>query len=312
MNQPVPDVAVASPSFSRNPALRQEMLELFPKARFCPSSHPLQGEELADFLRTCEAAVIGTEKMTRRVLEARPKPRFIAKYGVGMDNIDLKLLEEFGIELGESPGTNCLSVAEMALAYALGLMHNLFFTGQLLKQNVWKKDGGRILTGHRIGIWGAGHVGSELMRLLEPFSCEILFCDLLKKPELEKRFGARQVSFEELLEKSEILSLHVPLSPLSRMQFGAEVLSRMPKGAYLINTARSEILDFEALIASLREGHLGGACLDVWPDEPRMDLGQYADLPLLFGTPHIAGNSREAVLNMGRGALNHLRRAFSI
>ncbi len=312
MNWAVPDVAVASPSFSRNRILREELLEFFPRARFCPSSHPLQGDELVDFLGSCEAAVIGTEKITRRVLQACPRLRFIAKYGVGMDNLDLRLIEESGIELGFTPGTNRLSVAEVALGFALGLMHNLFFTGQLLKQNVWRKDGGRVLSGHRVGILGAGNVGSELMRLLAPFQCEILFCDSVVKPELSQKFGAVQMELDELLAKSEILSLHVPLTEKTYGMLSASVLNSMPQGTFLINTARSEILDFKALISCLRNGHLGGACVDVWPDEPRMDLGQYADLPLLFGTPHIAGNSQEAVLNMGRGALSHLRRAFSI
>jgi D-3-phosphoglycerate dehydrogenase len=202
-----------------------------------------------------------------------------------------------------------LSVAELTLCFMLGLCHNVFSGGHALRQGLWRKDGGRELSGQTLGIVGCGHVGSEVLRLLAPFGNRVLINDIVDKSELAREYGAETVSFEALIERADVITLHVPQTPLTLGFIDAAVFERMKPTAYLINTSRGPVVDEAALKAALKGGSIAGAALDVFGQEPPTDAELLA-LPNLMGTPHIGGNTREAVEAMGRSAISHLIEFF--
>ncbi len=300
------NLAVTSPSFSKRSTLVRELQKVVPTAKF--NEENLEGDKLISFLEGVEVVIVGREKLSTDVLKLLPQLRSIIKYGVGYDNIDIAFAEKQGLEVYLQQGTNKRSVAELALCFLIGLSHKIFFSSQALRQGLWLKDGGMQLTEKKVGIVGLGNTGSELVHLLKPFSCEILICDILDKRDfienqkLNYTSELRLVNQETIFKESDFISLHVPLSPLTKEMINEASIKQMKKTAYLINTSRGEVIDEGALKKALMNGELAGAALDVYQMEPPTDL-EFLTLPNLVGTPHIGGSSQEAALQMGRAAI---------
>lgn len=265
-------------------------------------------DQVISFLRSCEGAVIGTEPVTERVIASLPGLRIYAKYGVGLDNLNLEALSRRGITVGWTGGVNRRSVSELALWFMLSICRKTALTSAALSRGSWQKDGGSLLSGRTIGIVGCGFVGTDLLALLEPFGGGRLIADIEDKSETAGRFGAQQVPYEELLRLSDIVSFHVPLTEKSRQMFAEPEIQKMRPGAIVINTSRGAVLDQEALKRALQSGRLQ-AGLDVFAEEPPKDLALLS-LPGLVATPHVGGNAVEAVLAMGRSAIGHLNAFF--
>lgn len=304
-----PVIAVTSPSFSQMPELRSELLAAFPGARLNTAGRRLAGTELIAFLAGADGAVIGLERVDGALLDACPGLRIVAKYGVGLDNIDLEAARARGVAIGWTPGVNRRSVAEMTVALMIGLTRNLFLTAHQLRGGVWNKNGGVQFSGSTVGLIGFGNIGTEVARLLRPFGCRVLANDIRDIAQTCAETGAEVADKDRIWAEADVISLHVPLTDLTRNLIDGETLARLRPGAFLINTARGGIVDQQALAAALRAGALAGAALDVFEVEPPADAELLA-LPNLVATPHIGGNAREAVLAMGRSAIAHLRRHF--
>lgn len=302
-------IAVTSPSFSRHPLLRDELLARFPGARLRDDEARLDGEYLRTYLAGCDGAVIGLEAVDAALLEALPNLRIVAKYGVGLDNIDQAACAGRGVAVGWTPGVNAQSVAELALCLMLGLMRNVFFTGTQLRAGQWIKRGGRQLSEKTVGVIGVGHAGQALIRLLAPFGCRVLANDIADRDAFCAATGAVVASKERIFAEADIVTLHVPLTADTRHLINIETLSRLRPGAFVINTARGQVVDEAALKSALDSGHLGGAALDVFAEEPPRDRA-LIEHPRLVATPHIGGNADEAMLAMGRSAIGHLERFF--
>lgn len=295
-------VAVASPSFSRNDILRTELAELGLPARFAPDEKVLGGPDLCAFLQGATLAIVGTEVIGPEVLQHCPDLRVISKYGVGTDNLSEDAISEAGVRLYTHPGSNASSVAETALGFMLCALHNIFFTNQQMREGKWLKRGGRMLQGRVVGLLGFGYTAQALARLLKPFDCHILYCDILDKSTEAKLLQAQPVNFTDLCKQAEILSLHVPLTDLTKGMLNHQAISLMQPHSILINTARGELLHMPALKAALLSGRLSQVCMDVYAQEPFLDQ-DWIRMPGVTTTPHIAGNSLEAVLAMGRAAI---------
>lgn len=302
---------VTSATFSKTPVLIAKLERHFKERGLeldlavNSPARTFQAQELVDFLAPADAAIIGTESLSRDVIEQLPDLKVVAKYGVGLDSLDLDCMRERGIALGWTGGVNRRSVSELALAFMLGLARNVFFAGYKLKAGEWDKRGGFEVSGKTVGIVGCGFIGEDLLRLLQPFQCELLICDLLDKSQQAKVYGARQVAFDEILERSHFVSLHVPLTEATRQMIGAAQLERMRADACLVNTARGELVDQAALAQALQNQVVAGAALDVFEVEPPTDL-EFLGLPNVMVTPHIGGNAAEAVAAMGDAAIQGL------
>jgi phosphoglycerate dehydrogenase-like enzyme len=304
------DVVVLSPSFSVHPQLRNELIQHFPTTRFNEVRRNRSSDEILELIGNADAVIPGTEKITRDMIMKFRNVKFMSKYGVGTDNIDLEALKERGIPFGWSGGVNKRSVSELALCFMLGLSRNILFSGVEIKQGKWNKFGGRQLSEKTVGIIGCGHIGSDLLQFLRPFNCRILVNDIADKSATCKQWGAQQIGLDQLLAESDIVSLHTPLDATTKLMVNESFLRKMKKNAFLINTARGGLVNEQDLLNAVENGTISGAAIDVLHEEPPTDRS-LVDHPRIFTTPHIGGNADEAVLAMGRSAIEHLVSFYS-
>jgi phosphoglycerate dehydrogenase-like enzyme len=304
-----PRIHAAAVSFCKNPELVSRLERLFPGACINAAGEKLVGDRLIEFLSGADGIVVSTEVIDESIISKLPNLKILAKYGVGLDSIDLDALKRRGVRLGWTAGVNRRSVAELALAFMLGLGRNIFRSGLQLKSGSWNKDGGIQVSGRTVGIVGCGNIGSDLVGLLRGFGCQILVNDIRDKTIFCREQNARQVDLETLIKQSDFISLHVPLDQSTRKLVGVEFLAMMKPTAYLINTSRGEVVDQVALSKALKQGIIAGASLDVYDDEPVNDR-ELTSLDNFWGTPHIGGNAKEAVLAMGNAAIDHLVEFF--
>ncbi|MCF8720180.1 phosphoglycerate dehydrogenase [Nitrospina gracilis] len=298
-------VAVTPPAVCKSPVLREVIAGLFPDARFNDTGQYLTEDQLIAFSEGAEALLIGRDPLTERVLAALPGLRLVAKYGVGLDNLDIPAMERCGVRLGWTAGVNRRSAAELTMTFILGLCHNVFASGNALKQGRWEKDGGVVLEGKTVGVIGCGHIGSDVVRLLQPFACRILVRDILNKHPFCAEMGAQQVEFDTVIRESDIVTLHIPLTDQTRNMIDARAFGEMKPSAFLVNTSRGEVVDEQVLKRALITGTIAGAALDVFAQEPPED-DELLACPNLFATPHIGGNAKEAVEAMARSAISHI------
>jgi len=303
-------IRAASRSFSRHPVLRAELEAAFPGTVFNEEGVTFDAETLPEFLDGAVGAVIGLEPITGPVLDQCPSLQIVAKYGVGLDNVDTYACEEHNVTIGWTGGVNRLGVAEMTLCFMIGLSRNILRAGNQLRGGVWEKEGGRTLSGKTIGIIGVGHVGREVIRLLEPFDCHILVNDIIDQSAYYEEVGAIEKTAEEICAEADLITIHTPLDDTTRGMVNDDFLDRMQPHAYLINAARGGIIDQQALKFALTSGTIAGAAIDVFQAEP-CDDRELLQLPNLFATPHIGGSAEESVLAMGRSAINNLISFFN-
>jgi D-3-phosphoglycerate dehydrogenase len=273
-------IAVTPPAFCKSDLHRGELTRSFPNTTFNEKDRYLTEPELIEFLQDAQGAIIGRDPVNENVLKSLPKLKIIAKYGVGLDNIDQDAMSRHQVKFGWTAGVNSLSVAELTLGFMIGLCHNAFSGGFALK-----------------------------LRLLSPFKCRILVRDIVDKEPFCQKHGAIVANLNEVIEQSELLTLHVPLTDATSNLIDEPVLRRMKPTAFLINTSRGEVVDQSALKMSLMEGMIAGAALDVFAQEPPTDA-EFLSLPNLMVTPHLGGNTLEAVESMGRSAIEHLNKFF--
>lgn len=298
-------VKVSNVAFSKNPFLVNKLRLEFPDAIVNENGIRMAKNELVNYFSDTEAAIIGLEQINGELLDQLPGLKMIAKFGVGLDNIDLVACEQRNVKVGWTGGVNRRSVAEMSLGFMLGLSRNLFSTSNQLKEGIWNKNGGFQLTGKTIGIIGFGHIAKELVLLLKPFDCKILANDIIDIAESANKYEVQVVSKEEIFRQSDIITVHTPLTDDTKDLFNRQVFEIMKPSAFLINTARGGIVNENDLKWALQEKRIAGAGLDVFFEEPPDDK-ELLQLDSLICTPHTGGNSYEAVVAMGMSALEHL------
>jgi phosphoglycerate dehydrogenase-like enzyme len=297
-------IKVSTVAFSLNTELVQKLKIIFQDVVINDEGKRFSREELISYFSDADAVIVGLEKIDESILLELPRLKIIAKYGVGLDNIDLDACKKHNIEVGWTPGVNKTSVAEMALGLMLMLTRNLYVTSNHLKQGYWNKSGGVSLFNQTIGIIGLGHIGKDLVRLLNVFGCKILANDIIDI-DTSNFPNVQMVSKEVLYKNSDIISVHTPLTPLTKNMIGEQAFLLMKKTAFIINTARGGIVDELALKNALNNKSIAGAALDVYETEPPTDT-ELLQFNNLISTPHIAGNSYEAVLAMGEAAIAHI------
>lgn len=249
----------------------------------------------------CEAVIVGGFRLGREFIDAAPRLRFVQHQGVGYhDTVDTNALRERQIALAIAPGGTSVGVAEHTLMLMLAVGKRLSFIDAELRQGRWHSNDlraeSRQLGGATVGIVGLGRIGKELARLLTVFRTTVLYHDILEMPvELERELKVTRVPLDELLARSDFVTLHVPLTKETRHLINAESLKRMKRGAILINCARGPVVSEKALVDALASGHLAGAGLDVLEVEPPPEptpLGRFRNVVL---TPHNAPGTIEAM-----------------
>jgi len=303
------NIVVTANAFSKNKILRDQLLSIFPNAKFNETGLRFTKEELVDFLKNADAAIVGLDQIDDSVLSQTKKLKIIAKYGVGLDNINANACKKFNVSIGWTGGVNKLSVAEMTLGFILGLSRNLYSTSSKLSKGIWNKSGGVQFSGKTIGIIGVGNIGKEVIRLIKPFSCKILVNDVINQENYYKDNGLIEASKDEIFKKAEVITIHTPLNSETNNLINHKTLSMMKSNAYVINTARGGIVNQDDLKYALENNIISGAAMDVYENEPPED-SKLLSLDNFYCTPHIGGNSREAVMAMGESAISHLEKYF--
>ncbi|HLY56616.1 MAG TPA: phosphoglycerate dehydrogenase [Stellaceae bacterium] len=301
-------IAVLSRTFSRHEVLRAELQARWSDIRFNDSDATLAGAALVEFLQGRERAIVALERIDRALLAQLPGLRIISKYGVGCDNIDLQACAERGVRVGWTGGVNRLAVAEFTLALIIAALRRIGEGALQLRGDGFRQLLGRQLSGRTVGIVGCGFVGSELVRLLQPFGCRLLVHDIRDLRDFCARVGAEPVDLSTLLRRAEVVTLHVPATPATRQMIDAEALRLVRPDAVLINTARGGIVDEAALYEALVGKRLAAAAIDVFAVEPPVDR-RLARLANVIATPHMAASTDEARLAMGRAAIEGLETA---
>lgn len=302
-------IKVTSKSFSKNETLKKQLRQNFSDCVFNEQQIVFNDQQLVEYLSDADGAIVALEKLSPKVLDQLPNLKIISKYGVGLDGIDVEYARSIGKVIGWEGGVNKRSVSELALGFMLGQARNIFYTSTQLRSSNWDKQGGWQLSEKTIGIVGCGHIGKDLVHLLQPFHCKILVSDILDLSEWASDHNVQQVSLEELLEKSDVVSLHVPLTEKTKHLINTQTLKLMPQHSFLVNTSRGPVVNLSDLKQALKNHKIAGAALDVFDVEPPTDT-ELLQLPNFVGTPHIGGNASEAVEAMGLTAIKHLVEFF--
>lgn len=264
-------------------------------------------DELIEALRGVEVCVTQMAPLTRRVLEAAKDLRLFCVTRGGPVNANLAAATEAGVAVTFAPGRNAVATAEHTVALLLAATRRIPQTHADLAAGVWRGDYYRYdnvgpeLEGNTAGLVGYGAIGSRVARMLRGFGAEVLVHD----PYVELD---GQVEFAELLARSQFLSLHARVTPETAGMIGAAEIAAMPRGSVIVNSARGALLDYDALCDALDSGHLFGAALDVFPEEPIPAGSRLLTTPNLVMTPHLAGGSKQTAANAARTAAEEVAR----
>jgi len=260
-------------------------------------------EELVKVIGEYDAVVVRSRtKVTADVLRAAKKLKVAARAGVGLDNIDVGEAETRGVKVINTPEAPSAAVAELAIGFMLSLVRSIPLADRKMKSGEWIKSAlvGKELRGKTLGVVGFGRIGYQVAKRVKAFDMKILAYDVQieKLMDYVREVGAEVISFQELLKRSDFVTLHVPLLPQTRHMIGENEITTMKDGAYLINTSRGGIIDEEALKKALKSGKLAGVALDVFEQEPPKDTS-LSGLSSVVCTPHIGAQTEEAQKEAG-------------
>jgi D-3-phosphoglycerate dehydrogenase / 2-oxoglutarate reductase len=260
-------------------------------------------------LANADALVVrSATKVTPALLARAQRLRVIGRAGVGVDNVDVEAATNRGVLVMNTPGGNAVSVAEHTLALMLALARAVPQANASTQSGRWEKSAfsGTELRGKTLGLVGLGRVGTEVARRARALEMRVIACDPYVTPAAAREVEVELVPLGEVLADSDVLSLHTSLSPTTEKMIDAAALLKMKKGAWLVNCARGELIDEAALAEALRSGHLAGAALDTFAEEPPRN-SPLLGLPNVIATPHIAGSTAEAQEEVGTAIAQQVR-----
>lgn len=278
------------------------------EATLNPYGRKLMPDEFVDIAKDAIGIIAGTENIAEKELKKMAKLKVISRCGIGLDNVDVKSAKNLGIKVFNTPDAPTIAVAELTVGLIIALLRKIPLADRETRSKTWKKRMGNLICGKQVGIVGFGRIGKKVANILKAMGGRVYFTD----PNITKKtIGSfSKVRFDWLLEKSDIISLHLSYSKNSRKLFSKKEISRMKNGAFLINCSRGGIVDERVLYKALKSGKLGGAAMDVFEEEPY--YGPLSKLGNVVLTPHIGSYAvesrmqmeKEAALNLIKGLKN--------
>ena len=265
--------------------------------------------ELAGVIGDFDVLISGTEPVTARVLESAPRLKLIAKHGVGFDNIDLDAARAHHVIVAIAGGAIADSVADMAMALLLACARQIPQGDRAVRAGQWPRIVGVELRDKTLGVVGLGQIGREVVRRAKGFGMHIVAYDVLRHESFAQEYSVRYLSLDELLAESDFVTLHAPVTDESRFLINATTLARMKPTAYLINTARGELVDERALAEALRERRIAGAACDVFSKEPPGD-SELLKLDNFIAAPHSAGQTHDGLRKLGEVTVENILRVL--
>ena len=257
-------------------------------------------ETLAGELPDADALIVrSATKVTADLLDRALRLRVVGRAGVGVDNIDLDEATKRGVLVMSTPGGSSVSVAEHTFALLLALVRQVPKFDAAMREGRWEKSSsGAEVRGKTLGLFGLGRIGSEVARRATAFDMRVLAFDPYISEAAAKELSVELVPMKELLEQSDFISLHTAVSPLTQNMINAQAIGMMKKGVRIVNAARGELINEADLAAALKSGHVAGAALDVFAEEPPKN-SPLIGLPNVIATPHVAGSTAEAQEELG-------------
>jgi D-3-phosphoglycerate dehydrogenase len=249
-------------------------------------------------------------QITSRVLDAAKKLQAIGCFCIGVNQVDLKYAKQQGVAVFNAPYSNTRSVAELVIGLSILLIRRIVDKNKAAHEGVWLKDakGSYEMRGKTLGIVGYGNIGTQVSVLAEALGMHVIFYDTITKLPLGNAVAKK--SLKDLVSEADVVTLHVPETDATKNLINKNVIKHFKKGSILINYARGEVVDLEALAKALQEGAMSGAAVDVYPWEPEKNGDKFTTplqgLPNVILTPHIGGSTEEAQQNIGEDVSNKL------
>ncbi len=295
-------VLVTPTSYGKHDArLKTELEAAVGTVIYSPHPRPLTSDEIRELLVDCDGFIAGLDVIDAAALAGANRLKVIARYGVGVEKVDLDAARAQGIRVTNTPGANASAVAELTIGLLLALARQIPLAVQSTRTGGWLRLSGLSLEDKVVGLFGLGAVGREVAKRLAGFGCTLIAYD----PFVTSADHVRLVSREELIAQSDFLSLHLPVTPETRGMVNSTFLAAMKPGSYLINTARGELIDDDALGAAITSKHIAGAALDCFSVEPPSADSPLLALPQVIVTPHAGAHTDGAINAMGWGALRN-------
>lgn len=284
-------------------------LELLKKAGYevvfsTPGKQPDE-DELMRLLPGCVGYLAGVEKVSSKVLEAAKGLKVISRNGTGVDNIDLEAAARLGVRICRAEGANAMGVAELTIGLMFALVRLIPFHDDMMKKGKWERRKGCELRGRTLGLIGCGQIGKEVALRALGLGMEVLAYRRNPDRSFSPSEKFRWVTFDELVERSHIISLHLPATTTGEPVITSGVIARMKKGVYLINTARASLIDEKAVLNALDDGQIAGFATDVYSEEPPKDL-TLVKHERIISTPHLGGFTDESVDRATEEAVRNL------
>lgn len=264
----------------------------------------LKEADLVSLIPPFEIIVVRSQtKLTAKVIEAAKNLKLIVRAGVGLDNVDVAAAEKGKIRVENTPHATTVSVAEHTMALMLSLVRNIPQAHASLKAGEWNRSAfqGIELKGKTLGVVGLGRIGQEVAKRAKAFGMEVMAHDHLVAEEIAEALEIRLCPLDEVLSRADIITIHLPLTDQTRHLFDAAVLKKMRKGSYLINASRGGIVEERALAKVLSEGHLAGAAIDVFENEPPGE-NPLLRMKQVVAVPHIGAATQEGQQRAGHEA----------
>ena len=259
-----------------------------------PHGHKLNTAEVTDLLTDIDAVIAGVEDVySRQVIESAQQLKAICRIGSGYDGIDLTACRDKNVIVTYTPDANVQSVTELTIANMINLSRHITQSDRLLHGKTWQKTVGRLLTEQTIGIIGLGRIGKRVAQLLQPFGPTIHAHDIVPDHAYAEQHGIRFCDKQEILQQSDLITLHISYRPDNYHYIDRKTISRMKKGVLLLNTSRGSVIDEAAIIDALEERHIAAAALDVFEQEPYS--GALTGLDNCILTPHIGGFAKRSL-----------------
>ena len=268
--------------------------------------------EMIRIIPGMDAVIAGLDEITDKVIAAgNPSLKIIARNGVGYNKVDVAAAQKFGIPVTLAPGSNTLSVCELVFGLLFSLTRNIPAQDAEIRRGGWKRNMGYELYGKVLGVLGTGNIGSEVIKRAHAFGMDIIAFDIYQQPELCEKYNVKYLPLEDVLRQSDFLTLHLPVTTNTKNVINKQTLSIMKNTAFIVNTARGELVDEQDLYAALKDGKLAGYSTDTLAQEPPAPDHPFFTLANVVVTPHCGAYTREAVIRCSVMAAQEVVRVLS-
>jgi len=295
---------------SQDPELKTELEKLVGEVVYNNTGKPLTSDQLKELLIDVDGYIAGLDEIDAVAFDSAPILKVVSRYGVGYNNVDLNAASKNGVIVTNTPGANAIAVAELTIALILNMLRPILPAVQRTKQGEWPRYKGFSLDGKTVGLLGLGAIGKETAKRLAGFGCRVMAYDLYPDEKFAAEYGIEMSILDVILPAADIISLHLPGTAETREIVNAEFIEKMKPGAWLVNTARGDLISEKALVDAIENGKLSGAALDVYSEEPPSPLSTIFSFDQIITTPHMGAHADSATNAMGRMAMDECLRVL--